>query len=704
MPGALAAVASIVIAAAALLIAVIAPAAGSPVRAAAAAAGAAGNEAGKAPVRVVVDSLSPALPTVGSTLTVAGTLTNDSNISLRDVGVRLRAGGSAVASRSALTAAATDPSAVDGPTLAQRPGFVTLAPGASTTFELSVPLTQTTFPATGVLPLAVESVDGAAALLGAVGTTILWYPEKANAPSPVPLTMLWPLVSSAARDADGVVLGGEVASEFAPGGRLDTLLALGAREAAGLSWAVDPQTLEMVGTLGSSHQELVDGAPVPRPPDAAASNWLALLRQSTSAPGVDVTASGYANPDSTAEVSAGLDRDLVRATATASEQVELGLGRKVRDGVSWPPGGLVDDRTLGLLRGAGVNSVVLSQAGVESAAAVLPAGGLIRLGTDSGPITAIVGDDELANSLRMLAAGPQWATLGRQNYLALTALAAQDGLGIVVSPPLDWSPAPDQLLTLLAAVKASGLTTPRTLTTLLAGTDDAPAGQLDPIAAADASAAASAPQQSQQMAGVAQINQTLDALGAITEAPEPGVVPVRSAALRCASAQWRSQPDLGALLLQRTDAQATALHDRVRISSQGPVAFPGAEGRVPVTVSNDLSVPVTVSVTLRADEDYRLEDQPPRPVRVAAGQRLSLEVPVRVVGSEPLTVTAGLIAPDGSEYGAGEVFELRTTAYTRVAGWVVAGALGLLVVLVVINVARRIRSSRKEAAGDSEPA
>jgi len=101
MPGALAAVASIVIAAAALLIAVIAPAAGSPVRAAAAAAGAAGNEAGKAPVRVVVDSLSPALPTVGSTLTVAGTLTNDSNISLRDVGVRLRAGGSAVASRSA---------------------------------------------------------------------------------------------------------------------------------------------------------------------------------------------------------------------------------------------------------------------------------------------------------------------------------------------------------------------------------------------------------------------------------------------------------------------------------------------------------------------------------------------------------------------------------------------------------------------------
>ena len=64
---------------------------------------------------MVVDSLSPALPTVGSTLTVAGTLTNDSNISLRDVGVRLRAGGSAVASRSALTAAATDPSAVDGP-------------------------------------------------------------------------------------------------------------------------------------------------------------------------------------------------------------------------------------------------------------------------------------------------------------------------------------------------------------------------------------------------------------------------------------------------------------------------------------------------------------------------------------------------------------------------------------------------------------
>ena len=113
----------------------------------------------------------------------------------------------------------------------------------------------------------------------------------------------------------------------------------------------------------------------------------------------------------------------------------------------------MDDRTLGLLRGAGVNSVVLSQAGVESAAAVLPAGGLIRLGTDSGPITAIVGDDELANSLRMLAAGPQWATLGRQNYLALTALAAQDGAGHRGLTAARLEPAPDQLLTLLAAVR-----------------------------------------------------------------------------------------------------------------------------------------------------------------------------------------------------------------------------------------------------------
>ncbi len=561
--------------------------------------------------------------------------------------------------------------------------------------------TAAALPASGVLALAVESVDGAAAILGAVGTTIVWYPQKESAPAPTPLTMLWPLVSSAARDADGVVIGSEVAAEFAPGGALDTLVAQGSREANELSWSIDPQTLEMASALGSPHRELVDGNVTEQPPDAAATNWLTLLRQSTAPPGVDVSASGYADPDSTAEAASGLERDLVRATATAAEQVEAGLGRKVRDGVSWPPGGLVDDRTLGLLRGAGVSAVVLGQQAIESGASAVPGGGLVRLGTDSGPITAIVGDDALANSLHMLAAGPQWAALGRQNFLALTALAAQDGVDLVVAAPVGWNPKGDQLQTLLSALKSSGLASSRTLTALLADTVGAAAGQLDPTAASAAVTAATTQQQNEQMARVQQVNGTLDAIGSITQTPEPAVVPVRSAALRCLSTQWRQQPELGSLLLTRTQDQATALHDRVRISSQGPVAFPGADGRVPVTVSNDLTVPVTVSVSLRADEDYRLEDQAPQPVRIPAGQRMSLEVPVRVVGSEPLTVTAGLIAPDGAEYGAGEVFELRTTAYTRVAGWVVAGALALLVLLVLFNVTRRIRSSRKEASGES---
>ncbi|MFM2438487.1 MAG: hypothetical protein RLZ55_1306 [Actinomycetota bacterium] len=655
------------------------------------------DEVAKAPVQVTVAALTPTVPTPGATLVVSGTLTNVSTASLRDVGVRLRVGSAPVLSRAELIAATADPASVEGPTLAQRPGFVTLAPNASTTFELSVRLTASTLPTAGVLALQVESVDGAGAMLGAVGTSILWYPVAGTAPAPVPLTMLWPLVGSPARDADGVVLGDQAAAEFAAGGRLTTVLAAGSAAAGDLSWSIDPQTLELAGVLTAPHEVLADGQPVDAPGSPAAGSWLAQVRQTMDLPGVDASASGYADPDSTAEAASGLERDLVRATTTAAEQVEALLGRKVRDGLSWPPTGLVDDRTLGLLRGAGVSAVVLQQAAIESPAAIAPGGGLVRLGTDSGPITAIVSDDDMSASLRLLGAGSQWATLGRQNFLTLVALAAQEGQDLVVAPPVDWAPSGEALQALMAGLKSIRLTAPRSLAALLVGADTAAAGQLDPAAATKATETARA--QAQQMAGVAQINQTIDAIGTITESPDPAVVPVREAALRCASAQWRNQPGLGALLLERTTAQAEALHDRVRISSQGPVAFPGAEGRVPVTVSNDLSVPVTVSVALIADQDYRLEDQPPQPVRIPAGQRLSLEVPVLVVGSEPLTVTASLLGPDGTEYGAGEVFELRTTAYTRVAGWVVGGALALLVMLVVFNVVRRIRTSRKESAG-----
>lgn len=58
------------------------------------------------------------------------------------------------------------------------------------------------------------------------------------------------------------------------------------------------------------------------------------------------------------------------------------------------------------------------------------------------------------------------------------------------------------------------------------------------------------------------------------------------------------------------------------------MTFPGAQGRVPITISNDLAVPVLVGVELRATPDYRLQVEPVAPIEVAPGQRTSVEVQV----------------------------------------------------------------------------
>jgi hypothetical protein len=118
-----------------------------------------------------------------------------------------------------------------------------------------------------------------------------------------------------------------------------------------------------------------------------------------------------------------------------------------------------------------------------------------------------------------------------------------------------------------------------------------------------------------------------------------------------------------------------------------------------VTVSNDLPVAVTVGLTLSASPAYRLASTPIEPITVPPGQRLSLEVPVRVVGSAPLTVTAQLLTPQGDQYGPGEDFELRTSAYSRVAAWAVALAFGTLILMAATSVIRRVRRRSERQDG-----
>ena len=648
-------------------------------------------------VTVEIDDVRPLSPKPGDSLTVSGVLRNDSGVGLRDVGVRMLVGTTPVAESGELYSYALDRREVDGQFAAQRPGFVSLAPGAETDFELTVPFYELALATPGSYPVGVESVDGSADILGRASTLVPWYPPGAVA-SPAQVTFLWPLVGTPARDAEEVFVSDAAAAEIDRGGRLRDLLGVGARFPSDVSWVIDPQTVQSVELLARSHSRLnADGVVEEVPGMPAATSWLEQLRRSTASTAqADVTASAYADPDSPAEVAAGLLSDLVLATTTAADQVETQLGRTVNGGFSWPPEGRVDQATLNALRVAGVRYVVMAPEGLAEGE-----GPLVTLSTDSGPITGIVGDPDLALSLRIMSDQPAEAVLARQLFFALVAADAESAGAdnvLVVPPSIRWSAPERQLDALLSGLTNSSYAQLEPLDEVL-GQADALAGPgvlgtFGPLAQA-------AQLSSAHMSEVAAAGETLSQIGAIAVQPGDALRPFRESLLRSSSAAWRQDSQLGAIQLARTAEQIAAQQAKVTISSAGPVAFPGEQGRVPVTVSNDLPVAVTVGLTLSATPSYRIEPEPVPPVTVPPGQRLSLEVPVRVVGPEPLTVTAQLLTPEGLPYGPGEDFQLRTSAYSRVAAWAVGLAFATLILMAGWSTVRRFRK-RADVASDGE--
>jgi hypothetical protein len=209
-----------------------------------------------------------------------------------------------------------------------------------------------------------------------------------------------------------------------------------------------------------------------------------------------------------------------------------------------------------------------------------------------------------------------------------------------------------------------------------------------------------------QTAGVALGGYVVAVLGQVTDQPSPALQTFRESLLRSGSAWWRDQPATGEVQLGQTLTQVNEEQEKLAITTAGTITFPGDQGRVPVTVSNDLDVPANVTVQLSSEPDYRLQSEPVAQLQVPAGQRVSLEVPVTVIGSQPVQVSAQLLTPQGLAYGPAEEFQLRSTAYSRVAQWVIIGALVLLAALVVRSVTARIRASKAEqpnhATSDAE--
>lgn len=659
-------------------------------------------------VTVQLTEISPVAPTEAGTLSLSGTVLNRSDETLTALNAYLRMSRVPTTERSEI-AQLGDPTVRPG----FRPGpFVAvgarLEPGASAPFRLVVPVAELGLAAPGVYPVGIEVLagleDGTRDVVGAARTVLPWIPADAGAGT-VEVALAMPLTAAVDRAPDGTYLTDELGGLLAPGGGLDDALALPVGSV--LTWLVDPALLEAAADLADGYDVRTDpgdastAGPGAHAEDAAA--WLAAVSERLApeqrapeqrAPG-SVALLPYGNPDLVALVRAGMDADVVAALEAAPDvaaRLDLDgdpLAGADATGLLYPPDGLVDAATLQVLAAAGVRGMILDQGAL---AANDPAPRVAALGADGATVTAVATDAALQG---VLAAGSgQLQT--RQLVLAHTALAAlQGGAGdagsaspvpLVLVPPV---PLPAGTADALAAVFDGA---PWLTTGTLDGALAAP-GTAATVRYPDSAIAAELDQV--YLGRVRALQDRAGLLAALTG--DPGAAVDRDLArLRTESAAWRGDLEQVSALVA---ARATALDrtlDRVHIVTTGTVTLSSDSGRFPLTVANDLDVPVTVRLALAPYSPARLQTSTPDTIQIAPGAKTTIDVSAQATANGTYLVTARLQTSSGEPFGASTTIELRATDYDTVA-WIVMGAAGaLLVVGSGLRVARRVRGAHGE--------
>lgn len=676
------------------------------------------------PLRVVLETMAPAIPGEQDTLRLRGRVVNSSDAPVDDVTLRLRRSSAPITARAqipviagaGLEVATGEPTdvALSGTTVSVAE---TLAPGELASFTVRVPISAIGFTAPGSYVIALEAlgripgVDEFDERQGILRTFLPWMPSDVDA-DPVSVAWLWPLAGWPAQTVSGVLLDGQTPEELAPAGRLEQLVTLGQRHLATVSWIIDPALLQVAEQMSDGYQVVRDGEVVVGNADAVAAGWLDQVSTATAMVGAQVLP--YADVDASALTRGGMSTDVVRAVTQAPRVAAQALGEQPDGVLYWAPFGRLDQPALDVLASAGVTTVVLAggatpgpETSTPDTAAAPDATATegvptIALATDAGTIRGVLTDPGLGRVLALPQRTAADVVIARQQFLAETATAAlmmqaagiSDGTLVAAPPSVRWTASASLITPLLRAMRTAPWLRVVTLSELLA----APVPDTGRRRAGYGERAREQELNRRYVASLARTNTALATFTSIIDNPTGVTEPFSEALLRASSSAWRSQPRVGEELLESIRLDLAEQTGRVRVLSQGTITLSGDSGKVPVTIANDLDRSVTVGVLLRSRPGLRLSSEPVEGISIEAGRMASVELGARVVGGDPLAVEVQLIGPDGQDYGEPAMITLASTAYARAAAWVVALAFVAIVIFVIVGVVRRIHKVQRAAA------
>ena len=675
-------------------------------------------------VAVVIDRLTPLAPRPGDTLRISGKLLNTSSSTVNRVSARLGISASPLAERAQITKVSglelnpeIDP--VDY-FLNQTKEDVSdaLQPGDEASFELAIPVNGLPLGRDGVYTLMVEvlgvSGDGNIGRQGGVRTFLPWMGRDSNA---INLVWLWPLADYPAQEANGVLLNEGLPRSLTPGGRLDSLLNIAAKNPIKISWIADPQLLQIAQDIAGGYQVRNGNGTSVGDLSQDAGQWLARLRRALDSSAASQPESSaaddrlplrvtpYADIDAGAVTRSGLDSDVVRSTTMAASIASTVLKQGVNGTLYWAPGGRLNKRTGDLLASSGVRTVILRGDALPPSNAKTISTGLGFLGTTYGGMNAVLVDQGLSAILSLPQSSKSNEILMRQRFLAETAVLSQlinddSSSRMIVAGPRDvyWDPAPNSLNELLEATGTVPWLNSASLSDLLtennAGIPRKRGGYGPKAQAAELS--------SFYVQKVQGLSEQLASLTAVLDNPSGVTDAYAEAILRAQSSAWRLEPAAGEELVTSISTSLQEKINMIYALSEGTITLSGESGLVPVTIANDLDRSVTVGVQLRGTPRARLESEPLYDITIEPGKKVSVEIEATVIGGRTLSAGVQLLTPDGQDFGSPARIELVSTAYARAAAWVIGAAFLAIVSFVVVGITRRVHQAATSSRSNSQ--
>ena len=673
---------------------------------------------------VVVDRITPIAPQPGDTLRISGKLLNSSDSVLTKISARLGISASPLEKRAQITQQSElelNPEAEPIDYFLDKTKVSisdALQPGDGANFEVSIPVNDLPLERDGVYALMMEVLgdDGSGNVRrqGGFRTFMPWMGLDSN---PIDLVWLWPLIDYPAQEANKILLNDKVPRSLAPGGRLDSLLTVGANNADKVSWVADPQLLQVSQDMARGYQVRNGQSLSVGDLSTESGQWISRLTDAILASqDLDSVKSGkndrlplwvtpYADIDAGAVIEAGMGTNVVRSTTMASSVASNVLGQVVSETLYWAPSGRLNKKTGDLLASSGVRTVILRANALPPSQPNTLSTGLGVLGTTYGGMDAVLVDPGLSTTLGLNQSSQSNAILMRQRFLAETALMSQlireDAPSrMIVAGPRDirWNPSPQALSALLGATGSVPWLQSASLSDLLAENSTTIArkrGGYGPK-----SQKAELP--TAYLKKVKRASGELAALTAVLDNPLGITRPYAEAILRAQSSAWRVDPATGEELISSITTSLQDQTDKVYALSQGTITLSGEGGLVPVTIANDLDRSVTIGVQLRGDPSARLESDPLYEITIEPGKKVSVELEATIVGGRTLSAGVQLLTPEGQKFGRVAQIELVSTAYARAAGWVIGAAFVAILLFVVVGITRRVHKAATKARSDSQ--